>query len=238
MSVSKKSQVKKVPSPEEIKKIFPNARDIISYAFTLNGIAYFEFDDFNNVPCERGFHCLSFYNEMAMRCSHAYLLAHTEAKEKLKKQIREFFIVKDGKLDLNGCLKKIDEDERLDLQLKERLQWITEVEIAYKLCTVVFFDATENPYRYDYKKGLEKAQIFKDTPIEDFFLLRPITKLLPSTNLSISDLRDYLVTMTAMNRLHLDNISMTLSEMDKKRDWSEELQSLVKSDVPSTISKT
>jgi hypothetical protein len=193
------------------KDIFPNARDIIKYSFTIDGIPYFEFDDFNNIPSARGFKCLTFYNELSMRCTREFLIAHTTAVDNIINNPKGI---------------KLTEIIKMNMQLKERLEWISELDVAYKLCSVVFFDATENPYRYEYKHSLEKAQKFKDAPLDEFFFLSRITKLLPSMTLSAPDLKTYLETMTAINQEHLGSISMTLSETQKNTDWYKVLMSL------------
>lgn len=192
------------------KEIFPNARDIIKYAFTLNGVDYFAFDDFNNVPCERGFHALNFYNELSMRCTREFLVAHTTAIDNILN-------------DNNGI--KVTELVKLNTQLKERLEFIVEIEIAYKLCSVVFFTADENPYRFDYKYSLKKADEFRKSKLDDFFLQQPITTLLPSIDSSIQDLPTYLNTLTKINSHHLESISTKLSVADKNKEWFHTLMS-------------
>lgn len=194
-----------------IKDIFPNATERIVEAFTLNdGTVYYKFDDFNNIPCDRGFHALSFYNEMDMRCDKAFLLAA-----------------------LTGITNELNKDGKLDkvkvgnivTSLKERVEYILEPECLYNLASVVYFDATENPYRFDYKYGKEKVKKFKAEEMDAFFLRQPIASLIPSINLSGGDLSLYLQVMEKANRQQLKNIFTTLLPGDKSSEWYSILKS-------------
>lgn len=186
------------------KVAFPNARDRIVYAFTLGETHYFQFDDINAIPCERGFQALAFYNEMNERCTREYLLAHSQAMDNILNDARQI---------------KITDLVKLNMQLKERLEWLFEPEIAYKLCTVVFFDATENPYRFEYQYSLRKADFFRRAKMDDFFLSKPIVKLIPYISSFSSDFQEYCQMVLAINQKHIENISTMLSEADKKKDW-------------------
>lgn len=193
-----------------IKEIFPNAVAIVEYAFTLNKVDYYQFSDFNNMSSDRGFNCLAFYDELRMRCTPEYLTAFSNALDD---------IVNNNK----GI--KITDIIKLNQQLKERLTMLTVPDIAYKLCSVVFFDATENPNRFDYKKAIEKADIFKKQNMSDFFLQTPIVRLLPHLNSSAKDLQEYLELMSRINQKHIQDIFTMLSEANKSQGWSNKLVS-------------
>lgn len=191
-----------------IKEIFPNAVAIVEYSFTLNKVDYYSFSDFTNMSSDRGFNCLAFYDELRMRCTPEYLTAFSTALDD---------IVNNNK----GI--KITDIIKLNQQLKERLTMLTVPDIAYKLCSVVFFDATENPNRFDYKKAIQKAEIFKTEKMADFFLQTPITKLLPHLSSSANDLQEYLELMSRINKNHIQDISTMLSEANKKSEWFSKL---------------
>lgn len=186
------------------KEIFPNSRDIINYAFTIDGIDYFEFSDFNSVPCIRGFNALSFYEELKMRCTREYLLAFSTAFD-------------DVLNNQNGI--KMTDLFKLNVQLKERLELLHEPDIAYKLCSVVFFDATENPYNFDFKHAIIKSQKFKKAPLEQFFFAKPITRLIPYISSWGSDLATYCQMVTEIKKKHIEDISTMLSEANKNSEW-------------------
>lgn len=192
-----------------IKKIFPEARHVIDYAFTLGGVDYFEFNDFNSVPCERGFAALEFFTELDQRCTRDYLKSFAQA----------------GIDEINNTKGiRLTEIVKLFFQLQERLEMIIEPKIAYKLCGVVFFDATENPYRFEHKKCIEKADKFELEGVADFFLSQPITKLIPYTSSLGNDLMEYCQTVNEVTREHTKHISMMLSETSKN---SESFKSLM-----------
>lgn len=50
-------------------------------AFKLGSVQYWEFDDQLNVPCARAFAAIDYYDELKMRCTKDFLIAHTEAMD-------------------------------------------------------------------------------------------------------------------------------------------------------------
>ena len=182
---------------------FPNAKDRIVFAFELEGTPYFQFHDINEVPCDRGFNALLFYRELSMKCTTDFLDLHTQAIENIIN---------------NNAGIKVTEIAKLNMQLRERIKWILEPEIAYKLCSVVFFDATENPYRYNFKHSINKAMKFMTEDMEDFFLSQPIVNLIPHINSLTSGLREYCLMVNAMTKEHLESISTMLSEVQQNSE--------------------
>lgn len=175
----------------------------LKLAFTIKGIDYFEFDDQFNVPAARMFAAMSYYQELQMRCTREYLLAHCAA----------FKNVINGKnIDLTKLM-------RLNMQLEERLDLIIDHEILYKLASVIYFDKTENPYSFDYKYSLEKMKIWKEEKAYDFFLLQPLQKFMPSKDISETDLKNCMQIADLMTQEHLETISTMLSESDKSKEF-------------------
>ena len=202
------------------KDVFKDSRDIIEYNFSIlddNNVEhdYYSFEDFNNVPCERGFQCLAFYNELSMRCTRDYLNAFSAAFDNI----------------LNATSIKLTELFKLNLQMKERLEMLHEPEIAYKLCSVVFFDKEENPYRFDYKHGLKKADLFMKTPINDFFFQEPVVKLLPYISSWSNDLQEYCMMINQIKKKQIQDISTMLSDIDKNKEYYKSLESLLTKDL-------
>ncbi len=193
------------PNPKEV---FPNAISIVDYSFSIGQHNFFCFSDFNSTPMDRAFHALTHFNELDMRCDRDFLTAHSTAVTNLINDIKSI---------------KLTEIVKLNLQLQERLEFLFEPDIAYKLCSVVFFDQTENPHRYEYKKALEKAKLFREVPIDDFFLSKPIGRFVNLTSLSISDFQPYCEVIMKMTRKQLDFISTMLSEQDKNKEWYKRL---------------
>ena len=211
METKAKCFTKDKKDQKDPKTVFPTARDIIKYAFSIDDNDYYEFDDFNNIPCERGFNCLAFYNELQMRCTRDYIMAFSAALDNT----------------LNSKSIKLTDVFELNQQLKERLEFLHEDEIAYKLCSVVFFDGSENPYRYDFKHGLEKANLFKTAPMMDFFFQKPIVKLMPYISSWSSDLQEYCQMTNQITKKQIQDISKMLSETDKNKEYYKSLKSLL-----------
>jgi hypothetical protein len=164
------------------------------------GTQYYQFDDMNNMMTGRAFVCLDFYNELSMRCTREYLTEHCEAMEEM---------VNKGKL---------IEIAQLHIQLKERLTMIIDPDIVYKIASVVYFDATEQPYTYDFKYNTKKINAWKESGIEGFFLKIPLKDLIPSLDLSEADLVEYMTVAQTINQNHLETISTLRSEITKKAE--------------------
>ena len=170
----------------------------ITNAFVINEkppILFFNFTDPFNTPCERALDALDIFEEASMRCTRDFLLAHTVAIDNL----------------LKAQTINIFEIHKLNTQLKERLELIVYPELIYKLASVYYFDETENPYRYDAKYGQEKIKLWKDHGLEDFFLLQPIRKLIPSYELSGINLETYSQITQKIDKVHLESLSTHLS---------------------------
>jgi hypothetical protein len=139
-----------------------------------------------------------------MRCTREFLQAHSTA--------------------LLNCINnkngiQITELSKLTTQLKERLDLIFDVELVYKLASVIYFDENESPYNYDFKYNLEKIKKWKELKLSDFFLQVPMSSIIPLTDLSEQDLDIYMEVSKKINKHHLESIFTMLSEKDKKQDF-------------------
>jgi hypothetical protein len=184
----------------------------LKFAFESGGINYFEFSDSNSAPCHRMFAAMDYYNEFKMRCTREYLVAHCQAVE-------EQMNGKNGTVDFMKVA-------QLHLQLKERLEWIFDPDTAYKYASVIFIDENEDPYTYDFKYGKEKIERWKKETREGFFLRMPVARLFPGLELSTEDLADYLKTLKAVKKEHLETIFTSLSKDHTIKDWYKTLESL------------
>jgi len=174
-------------------------------AFIHKGIQYYQFEDINNLMSGRAFAAIDYYNELQMRCTREFLQAHCTAMGNILSDRNQINI---GKLAL------------LNQQLKERLDMILDVDIIYKIASVVYFDDTEKPYNYDFRYGYKKIETWKKSQdINDFFLSRLIKTLIPALNLSDQDLKTYMKVGEKVNQEHLKNIFSLLSEKDMKQDF-------------------
>ncbi len=138
---------------------------LVEPAFTLGSIDYYQFKDQEDVPTGRQFAALMVYNEMDMRCDREYLELHCRAVDKLLSDPKKIQI---------GYIAQINAN------LKDRLNLMIIPDFIYKLASVVFFDKTESPYKYDFDYNEKKIAKWKQDPgALDFFLQTPLRKLVP-----------------------------------------------------------
>lgn len=180
---------------KDTKSIFPKQEHIIEWAFNVGGVDYYNFADVFSLPYERGLMAVAVYNELDMRISRDYMTKHTEAMEKiLSEPTIDVFKIK-----------------ILNDQIKQRMSLVTDVDLLYKIASVVFFDKNENPalYEVDYcKKKIDHWK--KSRGVADFFLQKPIMELIPYLNNVDVNLDTYSVLNYAMNELHLEKIRTLL----------------------------
>jgi hypothetical protein len=202
---------KKKPKRDWFKE-YPEVR--IVPAFTLSAkdgypeTTYYEFEDANNLTSGRGFAAVNYYKELSMGCTREFLLAHTEAIDK---------IVRDAK--------KIDviEIAKLNLQLKERLTMVIDSLTPYKVASVIYFDESEDPYSYDYSYGMKKIERWKKENVSSFFLQTPVRNLIPSSLLSEESLESYMKVAKELDKTQYQNILDVIShlklEKENSIDW-------------------
>jgi hypothetical protein len=185
------------------KDFFPDAKHIISYAFTIGERHYFRFDDPLNTPYDRALKTLVYYKELDMNCDRAFITAHTQAFDNALKQ---------SSINIDTLV----ELKQLNDQLKARLELPKEPELMYKLASVVFFDQTENPYVYEFKYGTNKIKAWKkETSLEDFFLQKPLVELIPYLQFAGENLKQFSEMTEKINEQHLDKILPMLSDIQK-----------------------
>ena len=185
------------------KDYFPDAKHIITYAFTLGERHYFRFDDPLNTPYDRALKCLVYYRELDMNCDSAFLKAHTEAF---------YNILTQQKITLDTLLSL----KTLNDHLKQRLELPKEPDLMFKLAAVVFFDQKENPYTYEFKYGENKIRFWKkNTSLTDFFLQKPLMELIPYLQHAGENLLQFSQMTEKVKQQHLDNLLPLLSDTQK-----------------------
>lgn len=151
------------------------------------------FVDTFGIPSGRAFHALTYYEEAQMKVEREFLLAYLEAVEK----------------ELNsGQLVKVARHTGI---LRKRLEYIFEPDILYKLASVMFFDASENPYTYDFAYAAKKMELWKKEQVEDFFYGTPLASFLPSFKESGTDLESYIAGIRLETLLQLESFAETFS---------------------------
>lgn len=168
----------------------------IVYAFTSGGTKYYQFEDMANIAYERGLSALCVYNELEMRCSREYLIMHTDAIDKL---------LKEQKIDIY----KIKQANDI---LKQRLMMATDVDLMYKLASVVYFDETENPLVYEPEYAEKKiAKWRKDNEVSAFFSMLPLSELVPFLKSVRVDLDTYSELQSEAKRLEEQALRLATS---------------------------
>lgn len=175
-------------------------------AFKIGGVQYYCYEDVFRMNYKRGLGAIKYYEEFRMRCTREYLIAHYEAVKKILTQPEKGVIT-------------LTELHKFNEQLGERLNWIIEADSLYKFCSVVFFDATEDPYDYDMKHCLKKIAIWKKHEgVRDFFLRQELVRLIPYLAKLPEDTSQVLSVIEKINRYHLESLSQVLSDEMKKTD--------------------
>jgi hypothetical protein len=183
------------------KNAFPNTKHVIRYAFTSGDVDYFMMDDLFNIPWQRGMEAIYAYEELQMRCNKEYLVAHTGLVDEI----------------LTGTRIGMGEIMRIKAindQLRQRLDWIVVPDMAYRLASIIFFDASESPERYELKYGLEKVKLWKqNSDVQSFFLQQPVRTLMPFLDGFEGNFQSYSDLIEKVNKDHLTNLSTKFSEM-------------------------
>ena len=182
----------------------------VEKAFTLGGIDYFSCTDFINIPSERAFEAMSYYNELDMKVDKTFLQGHTLAIEEI----------------INSSRIEISKIAQLNQDLKNRLDLVYDPDLLYKLASVVFFDEKEDPTRYDKEYNRLKILKWKKAGLDAFFLNIPLSRLLPSFDFSKLDSATFTEMTTILNSLKKEHIEKILS-LIKSNKKDEEIAKLL-----------
>ncbi len=166
----------------------PNSQ--IEYGFSVGGIDYFKFSDFNNMPPMRSMKTLVYYSEMEMKCDIEFLKWHVEAVDNILLQ---------DKINIFD-LKKLND------QIKQRLLIAVDFEHLYKIASVIYFDKDENYEDYDFGYNARKINNWKKHDGIAFFLREPLLTLFPFLKDTEQNLKTYGTVVQKLNVNHLENI--------------------------------
>jgi len=168
----------------------------VKHEFTLGGKKYYAFDeDIFFLPFRRGIVASMFYKELQCGVDREYLNWFTT-------QIDEVFKVNPNVgFDINKIM-------IVNRQLKDRLEFIFEPDLIYKLASVVYFDEDENPYNYSLAHGYKKIAFWKkNEAVNDFFLRQPIKKLIPFFKQDEKNILNYLTAAEKIKKQHTEQLS-------------------------------
>lgn len=173
----------------------------IEYAFTSGGKKYYCYSDITNLPWARGRAALSCFNEIEMRCSREFLLQYTKAIDE---------VLHENKIDIFRI-------NQLNAMLKDRLSLTADIDLCYRLASIVYFDASEKPEVWEPEYAEKKiARWKKDMDVESFFMQRPLKELMPFLTNAVGDLNRYSMLNEQLNGLHQDLMRLTTSIKSNK----------------------
>lgn len=179
---------------------FPGVNYVIKEAFTIKGRTFYQMDDVFNLPYERGTACIRIYGEFNMRVDREFLAQHVEAVENLLQFIP-------------GKALDIAEVVKLNRQLKDRLNWIMDADLAYKLASVVYFDKNEDPTKYDSKYNQEKIAFWKkEASAKEFFFMQPLQELIPFLKEFEPNFQSFLTVMDQLKNTYQESILQHISK--------------------------
>lgn len=193
-----KSLLKRLFLPTQITlKIDHEVEECFSHA----GIVYYKFVNEFNIPYERAMAALDIYTELEQRADAKYTKTAFES-------IIEYLKKGDN---INAGLVATFAIQRMDN--------ICNADLMYKLAAVLYFDASENPYKYNPEYADKKAKSWKkDKDIEAFFLKTPLANLIPSFNSLEINIQNYTEAkrkeMLQTLKFHLSNLSVNSSNKE------------------------
>lgn len=199
-----------------LAKIFPflfktqwrvNPEHEIVLAFTHEGEEYFMFVNEQNMPAERAFSAMDIYEELDQRITRDYL-----------EKMFEGMVSALNKGDLEKAFKLVH-------FAQQRLKHITNIEILYKLASVLYFTKEENCYKYDREYNEKKIEKWKKSDIDAFFLKMPISDYLPSFDGSTMNTKLYTLAQNEDLLRGMEILSSTLSGSGKESDTLTKLRS-------------
>lgn len=204
------SKLKTLFTKQKEREWLTKPRHEIKLAFVHKGVEYFMFENEQNIVSERAFSAIDVYEELNQRITREYLdgyfaavLAATNAGD----------LVKVANLTSNAM---------------QRLAHITNVEILYKLASVLYFTKEENHYTYDREYNEKKIAKWKeDKDIDAFFLNSPMANFLPSFDGSTMNTQIYTMAQNKEQMRHLQYHLFILSESEKDNDLKTKLKEQV-----------
>lgn len=178
------------------------------FAFSIDGVDYFKCagGEFTNMPFNRAEKAMVFYEELKANLDYEYLKWVTDEIDALCNA---------GKL--TGVVS-------INSLLKERLSLAPEPDLVMKLASVMYFDANESVYDYDFAYNKKKIASWKKHKLDAFFLKMPIQELLPHIDFSKIDLRTFTEAMLATSATSV-KLMDTLLEGEYSKSLTEDLKS-------------
>lgn len=180
----------------------------ITYSFTWDGEDYYCFENPLNMPWQRSYVALGYYEEFNMRITKQMLL--------------DILLVM--KTEINNPRPGISEVVKYINILEERINYIVEPETLLKLASVYYFTKEESPVSYDLIYNNEKIKKWRKSNTLDFFLQLPFKELAPLGTLSPEVIQTYLAGQVGKSIKIIDKMLEVLLHKDCEPSKLKELQ--------------
>lgn len=167
----------------------------ISYAFSWDGEDYYCFENPFNMPWQRAYVALAYYEELNMRITKDFLLDI-------------LLVIKE---EINKPRPAITEIVKYINIIEDRTRLVVEPETLLKLASVYYFTKDESPVFYDLIYNNKKIAKWRKANTLDFFLQLPLKELAPLGTLSRETFQAYLVGQTGQTIKIIDEMLKVLS---------------------------
>lgn len=182
----------------------------IEFVFESGGIPNYKFVNEFNIPYARAMAALDITKELEERTDIKY---QRTAYETIIEMLKQGNNVGAGIVATNSL---------------ERMNHITNLDIMYKLASVLYLWKGENPYTYDYEFADKKIKHWqKDKDIEGFFLKTPLADYLPSFDGLEMNITQYTIDQRREMIQILKNHLSMLSAKSKNQELSKTLESQI-----------
>lgn len=156
----------------------PNFASQIEPAFKIKGKQYYRFKQDTKLPYSRYQVLQSFLLSYELKMDGELFKLYLD-------QIENALNGSKGAINLGKAFELIE-------KMKARAALAFDPSHAYNIASVVYFDDSEDLYKYDAGLNQEKIRTWREAGQLDFFYTRPISELLGLNNFSEKDLADYI----------------------------------------------
>lgn len=199
-----------------LSKIFPSKPQLIEghemeIAFYSGSIPYRRFINDFNIPYLRAMATLDIYVELEERTNIKY---HKSSYNLIIELLKQGDNIEAGRIANNAL---------------ERMDNICNMDLVYKLASVLYIAPDENPYTFDYEYSEQKIKRWqKDNDIESFFLQTPLSDYMPSFDGSEININLYTKAQRIKLSATLKRALSVLSGKSKNKELILTLESQIK----------
>lgn len=174
----------------------------LEFLFECGGKKYYHYADELMIPAFRALSAQDFYEELNCRIDREYLSTYFESIVTLLNK---------GKLVEAGAITKMAQD---------RLNHITNVDLLYKLASVLYIEEGEDPTRFSLAFAEQKIENWKKNGghLDAFFLGKPLAAFIPFSQFSNGSIQEYSKAQMEEIVRMLEFHSQIMSEADANSD--------------------